>query len=106
MNGILVENFGGLGAVIAAGIIILALFIVLRFFRVIFSSGFLGFLLSLVSYFVYDYILFGKLRLVACIAFLLSVCGFSSGSFIAKLFALLGTLLSAYLIIQGMGFIA
>ena len=106
MNGILVDNFGGLGAIIAIGVIILALFIVLRFFRVIFSSGFLGFLLALVSYFVYDYVFLGKLKLVACIAFILSVCGFSHGSFFAKLFALLGTLLSAYLILQGMGFIA
>ncbi|MBR1376624.1 MAG: hypothetical protein IJ565_02305 [Bacilli bacterium] len=104
MNGILVDEFGGLGAVISIGFIILVLFVVLRFFKMIFSPAFIGFLLSLVSYFVYDYFLFGLLRVVACIALLLCVTGFSDRGLIGRIFALIGTMLSLYLIITGLGF--
>lgn len=104
MNGILVENLGGLGGVIAIGVIILVLFIVLRFFKLIFSGAFIGFLLSLFSYFVYDYI-FVKVPLIACVAFLLCVTGFAKRGFIGKLFALLGTIFSAYLILRSLGII-
>ena len=105
MNGVLTESFGGLGAIIAIGVIILILFIVLRFFKLLFSSAFIGFLLSLVSYFVYDYLLFGKLRLVACVALLLCLTGFAKRGLIGKLFALLGTILSGYLILLSLGVI-
>ena len=105
MNGVLIESLGGLGAVIAIGVIILVLFIVLRFFKMIFSSAFIGFLLSLVSYFVYDYI-FIKVPIIACVAFLLCVTGFSKRGFIGKLFALLGTIFSAYLILTSLGVIS
>ena len=104
MNGILLDQFGSLGLIIATGVIVLILFIVLRFFKMIFSSAFLGFLLSLFSYFVYDYI-FVKLPLIACVAFLLCVTGFANRGFIGKLFALIGTLLSGYLILGHLGVI-
>lgn len=102
MEGLLTSQFGELGIIIAAGVLILVLFIVIRFFKMIFSSAFIGFLLSLFSYFVYDYI-FVKVPLIACIAFLLCVTGFANRGFIGKLFALLGTIFSAYLILGHLG---
>lgn len=102
MEGLLTNQFGELGIIIAVGVLILVLFIVIRFFKMIFSSAFLGFLLSLFSYFVYDYI-FVKVPLIACVAFLLCVTGFANRGFIGKLFALLGTIFSAYLILGHLG---
>lgn len=102
MEGLLTSQFGELGIIIAVGILIIVLFIVIRFFKMIFSSAFLGFLLSLFSYFVYDYI-FVKVPLIACVAFLLCVTGFANRGFIGKLFALLGTIFSAYLILGHLG---
>ena len=102
MEGLLTSQFGELGIIIAVGVLILVLFIVIRFFKMIFSSAFLGFLLSLFSYFVYDYI-FVKVPLIACVAFLLCVTGFANRGFIGKLFALLGTIFSAYLILGHLG---
>nr|MBP3258894.1 hypothetical protein [Bacilli bacterium] len=102
MEGLLMSQYGGLGLIIAFGVLVLVLFIVVRFFKMIFSSAFIGFLLSLFSYFVYDYI-FIKVPLIACIAFLLCVTGFASRGFIGKLFALLGTIFSAYLILGHLG---
>ena len=105
MEGILVESFGGLGGVIAIGVIILLLFIVLRFFKMIFSFAFIGFLLSLFSYFVYDYI-FIKIPVIACLAFILCVTGFGNRGIIGKLFALIGILLSAYIILGSLGILS
>lgn len=102
MEGLLTNQFGELGIIIAVGILIIVLFIVIRFFKMIFSSAFLGFLLSLFSYFVYDYI-FVKVPLIACVAFLLCITGFANRGFIGKLFALLGTIFSAYLILGHLG---
>ena len=102
MEGLLLSEFGGLGLIIAFGVLVLVFFIVIRFFKMIFSSAFIGFLLSLFSYFVYDYI-FIKVPIIACVAFLLCVTGFASRGFIGKLFALLGTIFSAYLILGHLG---
>ena len=105
MEGFLVENMGGLGAVIAIGVIFLVLFIVLRFFKMIFSFAFIGFLLSLFSYFVYDYI-FIKFPVIACLAFILCITGFGNRGIIGKLFGLIGILLSAYIILGSLGVLA
>ena len=102
LQGLLVNEFGSLGLIIAAGIFILILFLVIRFFKMIFSCAFIGFLLSLFSYFVWDY-MFVKIPILACAAFLLCVTGFSSRGFIGKLFALIGTILSAFIILTKMG---
>ena len=102
MEGLLTSQFGELGIIIAVGVLVLVLFIVIRFFKMIFSSAFIGFLLSLFSYFVYDYI-FVKVPLIACVAFLLCVTGFGNRGFIGKLFSLLGTIFSAYLILGHLG---
>ena len=102
MEGLLLSEYGGLGLIVAFGVLVLVLFIVIRFFKMIFSSAFIGFLLSLFSYFVYDYI-FIKIPLIACVAFLLCVTGFASRGFIGKLFALMGTIFSAYLILGHLG---
>ena len=105
MEGILLSEYGGLGLVVATGVIVLVLFIVLRFFKMIFSFAFIGFLLSLFSYFVYDYI-FVKVPVIACLAFLLCVTGFTNRGIIGKLFALIGILLSAYIILNTLGVLA
>lgn len=104
IQGFLVNEFGGLGIIVAAGVFILILFLVIRFFKMLFSAAFIGFLLSLFSYFVWDY-MFVKIPILACAAFLLCVTGFSSRGFIGKLFALIGTILSAYIILTRMGII-
>ena len=104
-TGMLTNTFGSLGIIIAVGIIGLVLFIVLRFFKMIFSAAFIGFLLSLFSYFVYDYV-FIKVPIIACVAFIFCVTGFGNRGFIGKLFALLGTIFSAYLILGHLGVIA
>lgn len=104
MEGILVSEFGGLGLIISVGIFVLILFLIIRFFKLLFSAAFIGFLLSLVSYFVYDYI-FIKVPILACVAFLLCVTGFGNRGFIGKLFAMLGTIFSAYLILGHLGVI-
>ena len=95
----------GLQNIIAIGVIILVLFIVLRFFRFIFSLSFVGFILSLVSYFVYE-IKFATLPVVATIAFVLSICGFSNSSVLGKVFAVFGVLLSGYIILRNYGILA
>ena len=102
MEGLLLSEYGGLGLIIAFGVLVLVFFVVVRFFKMIFSSAFIGFLLSLFSYFVYDYI-FIKVPIIACVAFLLCVTGFASRGLIGKLFALLGTIFSAYLILGHLG---
>ena len=95
----------GLQNVIAIGVIILVLFIVLRFFKFIFSLSFVGFILSLVSYFVYEF-KFATLPVVATIAFVLSICGFSKSSVLGKVFAVFGLLLSGYIILRNYGILA
>lgn len=104
MRDIIVTNLGNSGLLIPGAIIILILFIVLRFFRALFSASFIGFILSLVSYFVYDYI-YMNFPLVACLAFILCLTGFSSGGIIRKILALIGLILSGYIIINTLGFI-
>lgn len=102
MKGVFVENFGNLGLVISAGIIILLLFIVLRFFKTLFSMSFIGFVLSLVSYSVYEYI-FIKVPVLACIGFVLCITGFSKSSIVGKIFAIIGMVLSIYIIGNTLG---
>ena len=104
MKEVIVTNLGNSGLLIPGAIIILILFIVLRFFRALFSASFIGFILSLVSYFVYDYT-YMNFPLVACLAFLLCLTGFGSGGIIRKVLALIGLILSGYIIIHTLGFV-
>lgn len=104
MREVIVTNLGSSGLLIPGAIIILILFIVLRFFRALFSASFIGFILSLVSYFLYEYI-YMNFPLVACLAFILCLTGFSKGGIIRKILALIGLILSGYIIIHTLGFI-
>ncbi len=104
MKEVIVENLGSSGLLIPGAIIIIILFIVLRFFKALFSSSFIGFLLSLVSYSVYEYIYF-NFPIVACLSFLLCLTGFGKSGIIGKVFALIGLILSGYIIINTLGFI-
>lgn len=103
MKDFIVANLGNSGLLIPAGIIIFMLFIVLRFFRAILSSSFVGFILSLVSYFVYEYI-YMKLPVIACIAFILCLYGLVKSNIIGKVFAIIGLVLSGYIILHTLGF--
>ncbi len=105
IKGILLSEFGGLGLIVAFGVLVLILFVVLRFFKMIFSFAFIGFLLSLFSYFVYDYV-FAKIPLIACFAFLLCITGFANRGLIGKFFGLIGIILSAYIILSSLGFLS
>ncbi len=105
MEGLLLSEYGGLGLIVGFGVLVLILFVVIRFFKMIFSFAFIGFLLSLFSYFVYDYV-FVKVPLIACLAFLLCVTGFGNRGIIGKLFGLIGIILSAYIILRSLGFLA
>lgn len=102
IEGLLFTEFGGLGLIVAFGVLVLILFVVLRFFKMIFSFAFIGFLLSLFSHFVYDYT-FANIPLLACLAFLLCVTGFVNRGIIGKFFALFGIILSAYTILHSLG---
>jgi hypothetical protein len=104
MREVIVTNLGSSGLLIPGAIIIFILFIVLRFFRALFSASFIGFILSLVSYFVYDYI-YMSFPLVACLAFILCLTGFSKAGIIRKILALIGLILSGYIIIYTLGLI-
>ena len=96
--------FNELSSVISIGVIVLILFIVLRFFRFLFSLSFVGFMLSLVSYFVYDF-KFYTVPVVAAISFALSLCGFNKSGIVGKLFALFGVLISGYILLTNYGII-
>ena len=104
MEGLLLSEYGGLGLIIGFGVLVLILFLVVRFFKMIFSFAFIGFLLSLFSYFVYDYV-FAKIPLIACLAFILCITGFANRGIIGKLFGLIGIILSAYIILNSLGFL-
>ena len=104
MKGMLLNQFGEMGTIIFIGVVIIVLFIVLRFFKMILSGAFIGFLLSLFSYFVYEFIVF-KIPLIAAFAFILCVTGFGDRGLIGKFFALVGTILSAYIILGSFGII-
>lgn len=104
MRETLLSEYGGLGIVLGAGVIIFLLFIVLRFFRILFSLSFIGFLGSIFSYFVYDYI-FIKVPLIASISLVLCLTGFSKSSIIGKIFSVIGSILSVYIIIHTFGLI-
>lgn len=97
-------GFGSLGTVVSIGVIVLICFIVLRFFKFLFSLSFVGFILSLISYFVYDYI-FATVPVIAAISFVCSICGFTKSSVVGKVFALFGVLISGYIILHNYGII-
>ena len=103
MRELIYQNYGFIGNIVAATVIVLLLFFVLGFFKSYFSNAFLGLLLSLVSYFVYDYAIF-KIPLIALVSFILCVTSYQKG-FLRKIFALVGTLFSAYLILHSLGVI-
>ena len=92
----------GLQNVIMIGIIILVLFIVLRFFKFLFSMSFIGCMLSLVSYFVYDY-KFATVPIVATVALVLCVCGISKSTIFGKIFAAVGIFISGYILLRNYG---
>lgn len=94
-----------LNQVIAAGVIFLMIFIVLRFFKFLFSLSFIGFILSLVSYSVYEF-KFYTVPVIAVVSFVLSICGFSKSSVIGKVFALCGVLISGYIILRNYGILS
>lgn len=104
MREIITVNLGTSGLLIPGAVIILILFIVLRFFRAIFSASFIGFILSLVSYSVYDYI-YMKIPIIASLAFILCLTGFTKSHIIGKVLALIGLVLSGYIIFHTLGFI-
>ncbi len=104
MKEIIITNLGNTGLLIPAGIIILILFIVIRFFKFLLSSSFIGLILAIISYSIYDYI-FMKIPLVAALAFVLCLTGFSKDGIFSKIFSLIGILLSGYVIIHTLGFI-
>ena len=91
-----------LTSVIAAGVIFIILFVVLRFFKFLFSLSFIGFILSLVSYSVYEF-KFYTVPVIAAISFVLSICGFSKSSVLGKVFALCGVLISGYILLTNYG---
>ncbi len=98
----MVANFGTLGSVVAIGVIFLLAFAALRLISGLLSAGFIGLCLSLVSYFVYDYI-FATVPVVAAIAFACSLCGLSSKSVAGKVVAVFGLLISGYIILRNYG---
>lgn len=102
MRETLLSQYGGLGIVVGTGVIILLLFITLRFFRMIFSLSFIGFLGSLFSFFVYDYI-FYKVPVIASLSFLCCVIGFNNRGIIGKIISLVGIGLSAYIVLHTLG---
>lgn len=104
MRDTLMSNYGGLGIILGFGLIVLVLFIVLRFFKTVFSLSFIGFLGSLFSYFVYDYVV-AKIAVIACISFVFCLVGFNKTNIIGKIFSVMGVALSAYIIIHTIGII-
>ncbi|MBQ8234365.1 MAG: hypothetical protein IJZ36_02125 [Bacilli bacterium] len=103
MKEIIIANFGHLGVIIIAGIIILILFLALSIFKTLFNNALVGLLLALFSYLVYDYTVY-NIPIIASIALLISITGFERG-IIKKIIALLGTLLSIYIILTHLGVI-
>lgn len=98
----MIANFGSFELILAIGVIFIMLFMGLRFFSCLFSVSFIGFLLSLVSYFVYDYI-FYTIPVIAALGFLFSLSGFFKSTFFGKLFAIAGILLSGYILLSNYG---
>ena len=91
----LVDQFGGAWNVIGIGIIVIILFVVLGFFKTLFSMAFIGCLVSAYSYFIKDYLIGNLVPILAVIGFVLSVSGFSKSSgIIRRVFATIGIILS------------
>ena len=97
-------EYGSLGTVVAFGIIALLLFIVIRFFKALFNSSFIGLVLSLISYFVYDY-KFANVPVLAALGLVFSLIGFFKSGIIGRVFAVFGTLISGYIILTNYGII-
>lgn len=100
----MLAQFGSLGTVVAIGIIALLLFVVIKFFKALFSMSFIGFVCSLVSYFVYDY-KFATVPVIAAIGLTLSVTGLFKTGIVRKVFSVFGTLISGYIILTNYGII-
>lgn len=98
----MLSEYGLLGIVIGFGIIIILLFLVLRFFRTLFSLSFVGLLCSLCSYFVYEYYL-DKFPLIACAGMVLSVVGIARKNILCKIFSVIGIIVSGYIICHSFG---
>lgn len=91
----LAEQFGDIYGILGIGICILILFIVLRFFKALFSMAFIGLLVSAYSYFVKDFLIGGLVPILAVIGFVLSITGYSNSSgIVRKVFATIGIILS------------
>lgn len=102
MRETLLSNMGGISQILAIGIVFIILFIVLRFFKTIFSFSFIGLMGSVCSYFIYDYIYKG-FPIIGCLSFICCVIGFNKDSIITKMFSLIGILLSGYVILHTFG---
>ena len=102
----LVEQFGDVYGVIGIGICILILFIVLRFFKTIFSMAFIGMLVGAYSYFVKDFLIGDLVPILAVLGFVLSITGYSNSSgIIRKVFATIGIILSVCSFLRVIGVI-
>ena len=100
----MLAEFGSLGSGVAIGIIALLLFVVIKFFKALFSMSFIGFVCSLVSYFVYDY-KFATVPVIAAVGLTLSVTGLFKTGIVRKIFSVFGTLISGYIILTNYGII-
>lgn len=98
----LAETYGLLGLCIGFGIIVILLFLVLRFFRTLFSLSFIGLLCSLCSYCVYEYWI-DKFPVIAIAGMVCSVIGISRHNIICKIFSVVGIIVSGYIICHGFG---
>lgn len=100
----MLANYGSLGLVIGIGIVALLLFIVIKFFKALFSVSFIGLICSLVSYFVYDY-KFATVPVLAALGLVFSLTGMFKSGIFGKVFAVFGTLISGYIILTNYGII-
>ena len=100
----MLAEFGSLGTVVAIGIIALLLFVVIKFFKALFSVSFVGLVCSLISYFIYDY-KFATVPVIATIGLTLSVTGLFKTGIIRKVFSVFGTIISGYIILTNYGII-
>lgn len=102
MTGLLNGAYGGLGIIIGVGIIILILFLVLRFFRTMFSLSFIGLLCSLFSYCVYEYTI-AKFPVIAIAGMVFSIIGLSRKNLFCRIFSIVGIIISGYIICHSFG---
>lgn len=95
----------GLNQVIAIAIVFIILFVVLIFFKSIFSVGFVGLLCALSSYLgIFEYH-FYEVPVIATTGFILSLCGFTHSNWLVKIFSIIGAIVSGYVLLHAFGII-